>query len=274
MQCVRGILVFAAAVASLSATVVALPCPGDLNGDGTVTIDECIKVVNAALNTCVADPCPGDVNGDHVVTIDEIVQAIIAALQGCDSTPTRTTTRTPTPTQTASQTPTDTATTTPTTTLGRCPYTFLDDTLGLGMSCGYSGAFSSNPTCSTDLSALVLSDPTSGNLVAASIGSDPIITFGAVASSATQAAIVAYFVGNDLTPQPLSGVMQLEDDGGTLVIDPDTVPSFQIGGIDCSFDRYVGRFTEVVSDQARRLTWGRGQMDALRAVVGGTPSLR
>jgi hypothetical protein len=269
MQRFRGVLVFAIAVATLSATVAALQCPGDLNGDGTVTIDEIVRAVNAALNSCTADPCPGDLNGDHVVTIDEIVTAIGAALQGCDSSPTLTSTPTTIETPSLTSTPTGTATITSTPTLGHCPYTFLDDTLALGMSCGYLGAFSSNPACSSDLSALVLSDPTSGNLVAASIGSDPIITFGAVATSATQADIVAYFIGNDLTAQPLTGVMQLDDDGGTLVIDPDTVPSFQIGGLDCSFDRYVGTFTGVVSDQARRLTRERGQIDALRAVIGG-----
>ncbi|HVO22678.1 MAG TPA: hypothetical protein VMW56_03515 [Candidatus Margulisiibacteriota bacterium] len=235
MQCLRGVLVFVIALAMLSRAVTALPCAGDVNGDGMVTVDEIIKAVNAALNSCATDPCPGDVNGDQVVTIDEIIKAVIAALEGCG---------------------------------GTCPYTFLDDTLGLGMSCGYSGAFSLNPACSTELSALVLSDPTSGNLVAVSIGSDPIITFGAVASSPSEAAIVAYFVGDDLTPQPLSGVMQLNDEGSTLVIDPDTVPSFMIGGLDCSFDRYVGAFTRVVSDQVRRLARGRGHIDALRTAVG------
>jgi hypothetical protein len=265
VQYFGSILVLAIAIATLPAAAPAVPCPGDLNGDGIVTINEIIEAVNAALNSCAADPCPGDLNGDQVVSIDEIIRTVIAALQGCDSA---------TPTSTPSNTMATTPSVTPTPTVGRCPNTFLDDTLALGMSCGYSGAFSTNPTCSTDLSALVLSDPTSGNLVAVSIGSDPIITFGGVASSSTQAAIVAYFVGSDLTPQPLSGVMQLNDDGGTLVIDPDTVPSFQIGEVDCSFDRYVGTFTGVVTDQARRLTSGRGQIDALRAVLVGPRSLR
>ncbi len=272
----RGVLVLAIAVTTLPAGARAAPCPGDLNGDGTVTINEIMQAVNAALTSCGADPCPGDLNGDHVVTIDEIIKAVNAALQGCNGTPapTRTPSNTTTKTPSAIPTPTGTATSTPTPTVGHCPYTFLDDTLALGIACGYSGAFSANPTCSTDLSALVLSDPTTGNLVAASIGSDPIITFGGVASSPTQAALVAYFVGSDPTPQPLSGVLQLSDDGGTLVIDPDTVPSFMIGGIDCSFDRYAGTFTRLVSDQARRLKPRRGQIGALHAVIESRRGLR
>jgi hypothetical protein len=235
-------------VAALSIPARAAPCPGDLNGDNAVTINEIITAVNAALSGCAAptqagNTCPGDLNGDNRVTVDEIIMAVNAALLGCDSSPT------------------------PTPTLGHCPYTLLDDTLGIGASCGYSGAFSSSPTCSTELSALVLSDPTN-HLVAVSVGSDPIITFGGMITSATTAKIVAYFVGDDLTPQPLAGTMELSDDGNSLIIDPDTVPAFNIGGVECTFDRYAGRFTRVVTDSARR-TSGR---TALRLRRLHTPS--
>jgi hypothetical protein len=37
-------------------------CPGDINGDGTVTIDEILRAVNSALNGCPAGP-PVDVSG-------------------------------------------------------------------------------------------------------------------------------------------------------------------------------------------------------------------
>ena len=234
-----------------STSVHAASCPGDLDGNGNVTISEIVTIVNAALNSCSADLCPGDLNGDHVVTIDEIMKAVTAALQGCATAVSPTATASPTPTPTFSPAPS--LSPTATATLGHCPYTFTDDTLSLGASCGYAGAFSMNSACSTDLSALVLSDPASGNLVAVSIGSDPIITFGGVASSATQAAIVGYFVGSDLTPQPLTGVMQLSDDGNTLIIAPDTVPPFSIGATDCSFERYVGSFTGVISDQGQEV---------------------
>ena len=37
-------------------------CPGDINGDGTVTIDEILSAVNSALNGCPSGP-PVDVSG-------------------------------------------------------------------------------------------------------------------------------------------------------------------------------------------------------------------
>ncbi|MBI3783583.1 MAG: hypothetical protein HY270_09290 [Deltaproteobacteria bacterium] len=58
-------------------------CVGDCNGDGEVTIDELITMVNIAagpgeLSTCSA----ADANGDGAVTIDEIIQAVNIALGG------------------------------------------------------------------------------------------------------------------------------------------------------------------------------------------------
>ena len=229
-----------AATSSLRPSLAVGQCPGDLNGDGSVTVNEIITAVNALLNGCAVFPCPGDLNGDDLVTVDEIVKAVNAALGGCDVT------QTPTPTGTPIAT--GAVTPSPTATVDRCPYTFQDNTLSLGVSCGYTGPFSNNVTCSTDLSALLLGD---GSLVAVSVGSDPIITFGAVASSGTDATLIGYFVGTALTPQPLSGTMQLTDDGKTLVIAPATVPSFNIGGDGCTFDRYTGTFSGTFSDQAQ-----------------------
>lgn len=34
--------------------------------------------------TPTAAVCPGDINGDDVVTIDELVRAVVAALEGCE----------------------------------------------------------------------------------------------------------------------------------------------------------------------------------------------
>ncbi len=226
-------VVIAALVAYAAA---AHDCPGDLNADHTVTIDELISAVNAALNGCdtaataaVVAACPGDLDGDERVTINEIITAVNAALQGCPADPTPTPTVSPTPAVTS------------------CPYTFTDNTLTIGASCGYSGPFSANPACTLALDALFLSD---GNLVAASVSSDPLITFGGVVASATAADLVAYFVGDDLTPQPLAGILELSQDRSILIIDPATVPEFNIGGVECSFDRYVGGFTQLVSDEA------------------------
>lgn len=59
-------------------------CTGDCGGDGEVTIDELILMVNVALGLAPAQNCPpGDVNGDGEITIDEIIQAVNRALSGC-----------------------------------------------------------------------------------------------------------------------------------------------------------------------------------------------
>lgn len=68
----------------------AQPCPGDLNGDGSVTVDEILVVVNTALNGC--NPIP-------------------TATPSAPSLPTATATQTGPPTRTA--TPSRTATPTP-----------------------------------------------------------------------------------------------------------------------------------------------------------------
>lgn len=89
------------------------PCVGDCNGDGQVTIDEILTMVNIALgNLDIASCMNGDANGDGHITIDEILTAVNNALNGCaptpptpTATPTNTPVLTPTPTATATQTP-------------------------------------------------------------------------------------------------------------------------------------------------------------------------
>lgn len=84
-------------------------CPGDLNGDGRVTIDEVITIVQSALRGCPPTPaaCPGDFDGDHRVTITEIIAAVNALLFGCP--PTSTPTDSPAATATGTATATATA---------------------------------------------------------------------------------------------------------------------------------------------------------------------
>lgn len=80
-----GVLVAMCAGILLSTVASAQSCPGDLNGDQQVTIDELVRGVNAALSGCDgAPPCAGDLNGDRQVTIDELVRAVNTALGGCD----------------------------------------------------------------------------------------------------------------------------------------------------------------------------------------------
>ncbi len=59
-------------------------CVGDCGGDGEVTIEELILMVNIALGSTPVQNClAGDANGDGDITIDEIIQAVNRALGGC-----------------------------------------------------------------------------------------------------------------------------------------------------------------------------------------------
>jgi hypothetical protein len=86
-------------------------CVGDCNGDGEVTIDEILTMVNIALGAASIDACSaGDGNGDGEVTIDEILTAVNNALNGCPPQPTAT----PTPVESPEPTATEGVTATPT----------------------------------------------------------------------------------------------------------------------------------------------------------------
>ncbi len=65
-------------------------CVGDCSGDGEVTVDDLVRIVNIALE--LAPLCPneatggclaGDANCDCQITVDEIIRAVQNLLQGC-----------------------------------------------------------------------------------------------------------------------------------------------------------------------------------------------
>jgi cysteine-rich repeat protein len=59
-------------------------CVGDCAGDGDVTIDELLTMVNIALGNSALSECQaGDARGDRAITIDEIIAAVNVALNGC-----------------------------------------------------------------------------------------------------------------------------------------------------------------------------------------------
>ncbi len=61
-----------------------LACVGDCNGDGQVTVDEILTMVNIALgNGDVMGCSAGDANSDGQITVDEILTAVNNALNGC-----------------------------------------------------------------------------------------------------------------------------------------------------------------------------------------------
>jgi hypothetical protein len=61
-------------------------CIGDCNGDGHVTVDEILTLVNIALGNTPVTTCEaGDANHDGKITVDEILTALNNALNGCES---------------------------------------------------------------------------------------------------------------------------------------------------------------------------------------------
>lgn len=73
-----------AAATSTATATAGVPCPGDCNGSGEVTIDELIRMVNIALgNQPVSNCLAGDVDGNGTIAINEIVTAVNAAINGC-----------------------------------------------------------------------------------------------------------------------------------------------------------------------------------------------
>ncbi len=202
-----------------------LSCPGDLTGDGVVTINELIVAVNTALSGCAPDAaCPGDTNGDGAVTITELIAGVNAALNGCPGEPP------PIPS--------------PTPAADACPYTLQDDTLAAGEACAFQGAFSSGAGCPEDLEVLLLGN---GSRMLASLTTDPPVSFGAMPTSNTTADLVAYFIDGSTDGQSIAGVLTLSEDGRTLTVEPIPPPPFEIGGPGCAIERFVGRFVEVVA---------------------------
>ena len=59
-------------------------CVGDCDGDGQVTVDEIITLIDVALGSAAITQCePGDSNHDGHISIDEILTAVENALNGC-----------------------------------------------------------------------------------------------------------------------------------------------------------------------------------------------
>lgn len=61
-----------------------IACGGDCGGDGEVTVDEIIAMVNISLGSASTNVClAGDGNSDGEITIDEIIVAVNHTLIGC-----------------------------------------------------------------------------------------------------------------------------------------------------------------------------------------------
>jgi hypothetical protein len=66
-----------------------IACVGDCNGNGTVTVDEILTMVNIALGNADATACPNGIPSGVEVNVALILQAVNNALNGCPLTPER-----------------------------------------------------------------------------------------------------------------------------------------------------------------------------------------
>lgn len=67
-------------------TAIPVTCVGDCNGDGTVTVDELLAIVNIALGEADVSTCSaGDANQDGQITVNEVLSAVNSALNGCNA---------------------------------------------------------------------------------------------------------------------------------------------------------------------------------------------
>jgi hypothetical protein len=64
-----------------------LPCGGDCDGSGDVTVNELIALVTIALGTADASACPHGIPSGVSVDITVIIQAVNVALTGCTLSP-------------------------------------------------------------------------------------------------------------------------------------------------------------------------------------------
>jgi len=61
-----------------------LPCAGDCDGQGSVTVEELVTAVNIALGNLQVYRCPlSDVDSNNTVLVDELISAVNNALYGC-----------------------------------------------------------------------------------------------------------------------------------------------------------------------------------------------
>ena len=64
-------------------TATVAPCAGDCNGDGQVTVDEILTMVNIALGNADATACTNGIPSGAQVDVALILTAVNNALNGC-----------------------------------------------------------------------------------------------------------------------------------------------------------------------------------------------
>jgi len=61
-----------------------IPCIGDCNRDGMVSVDDIVTMVEVAFGNALLGTCrAGDANGDGVISVDDLLAAVQRAMVGC-----------------------------------------------------------------------------------------------------------------------------------------------------------------------------------------------
>jgi hypothetical protein len=183
-------------------------------------------VLVAAVADRAAAQCCGDCDGNGTVTINELITAVNSALGSCAG---------PTPTAEHTATPTHKPTATPTP-KNHCPFTFADSG---NLLCTFSGPY--NRGCGTDLTSAFSSD---GSTLIVTIDtmlqSPPVVQFAAHVDNPTSASLTLWSTDDFQTQHITAGQVQLNENGGQLVIFPNDPPFMILG---CNFVQYVGTYT-------------------------------
>lgn len=80
------VLALAAMAPAVSSPLSAQSCHGDCDLDCSVSVDELLTLVTAALDETQLVRCrAGDADGDGEVTVDELLGAVVNGLQGCEN---------------------------------------------------------------------------------------------------------------------------------------------------------------------------------------------
>lgn len=181
-------------------------------------------LIIAGAGKSAAQPfCPGDVNIDDSVTVDELVSAVNAALRGC-----------PEP--------------------SGCPITFTQ--ASAETDCVFVGRW--HPLCGgSDLEARFFID---GSDVVVSFFDPDIDLFAEVMDEGVATLYASQLIGEpNEEPVALDGEVLLSDPPRVALTVAPVEPPFSIA--DCNFERYEGRFAEVVP-AALSITSGKAASSA------------
>lgn len=124
-----------------------------------------------------------------------------------------------------------------------CPLRLDEHTIGLPSTCLFIGAATPDSTCRGPITAVFAGDGDTLVIALGVEGSRSLVFVPARTRSANTGDLVFWEPDADLATAPVTGSVQLENDGGTLRVRVAGAP-LQAAG--CSLSEFVGRFEDMV----------------------------